>query len=1005
MTLRAARPSVYTIPPSVSFVDALAASLLERYGDDPLGLSRLRLLLPNRRSLRSLREALLREGRGRGRLLPRLSAIGDVDEEAFAFLPGVAESLSLPPAIPEARRIVLLARLVMRYKQRRGEPASPAGALRLARELARFIDSVHTERLSFEALDELVPEELAAHWQVTLDFLRIVTREWPKLLAVEGVLDPADRRNRLIGALAERWRQHPPEDPVIAAGTTGSIPATAELLGVIARLPQGAVILPGFDTGMCGETRHALAPGHPQYLMSRLLETMQVAPEEVEDWPLTPAHAELAEARRARMRWLAAATGLDPPQQPEAMAGRAETASRAVAGLTRIDCADPREEAGVIALAMREALETPGRRVALVTPDRRLARRVRAALARWKIDVDDSAGQPVAASVPGSFLRLVAAAVASGLAPVALLSLFKHPLAAGGRAPGVLRRLARAIDRHESRAAGPFLRGPKPAPGIDALLAAAAAVELPKKSQQALADTLAPLRPLEEALTGNEPPAVLLDRHLEAAEALAATDCEHGAERLWRGPAGEALVQELVELREALGDMPAIEGAGYLALFDAMVEPLRVRPPYGHHPRLAILGPIEARLHHADLMILGGLNEGSWPPALDHDPWMGRQMRRQFGLPDEDRRIGQAAHDFLQASGAPQVILTRAEKVDGTPTLEARWLAQLEALGPPLPRGGRLRAIEAALDTPEAVQPCSPPRPTPPTESRPDRLSVTQVELWMRDPYALYARHILGLDPLPALEADPAAAERGTVMHHALDMFMKRRSSAGSEKQLQALLDACGREAFGPLLARPAVRAFWWPRFLGVAQRFLELQDERAGTFETLATEVRGTLRIEGSHPFTLTAKADRIDRRRAEGCLEIIDYKTGSPPQARQIEAGYAPQLPLEGWMAEAGAFDGLAPAEIGGLAYWQLRGTREPIHIQTVKDAERHIRAAAAGLGELIARFARAETPYLSNPRPYPQFMGYGEYDHLARVAEWRTLPEVGDDDVAATGGRGPS
>jgi len=1002
MTGRAARPSVHTIPSSVSFVDALSASLLERYGDEPLGLSRLRLLLPNRRSLRSLREALLREGAGRPRLLPRLSAIGDVDEEAFAFRPGVEEILSLPPAISEARRSFLLARLVMRYKERRGEPASPAGALRLARELARFIDSVHTERLSFEALDALVPEELAAHWQVTLDFLRIVTLEWPKLLAAEGALDPADRRNRLIGALAERWREHPPDEPVIAAGTTGSIPATADLLGVIARLPQGAVILPGFDTEMPEEDRPALAPRHPQYLMSQLLETMQVAPEEVDDWPLAAAHAQRAAARKARMRLFAAATGLDPPRRDAAVAN-AEAARDAVAGLVRIDCADSREEAAVIALAMREALELPGRRAALVTPDRRLARRVRAALGRWRIDVDDSAGQPVAASVPGSFLRLVAAAVASGLAPVVLLSLFKHPLAAAGRPPGVLRRLARAIDRHESREAGPLLRGPKPAPGIEALLAAAEAVKLPERLRQELAGSLAPLRPLEEALTGAETPAVLLDRHLEAAEALAATDRESGAERLWRGPAGEALVQEIVDLRDALADMPAIEGAAYPALFDAIMEPLRVRPPYGHHPRLAILGPIEARLHHADLMILGGLNEGSWPPALEHDPWMGRQMRRQFGLPDEDRRIGQAAHDFLQACGAPEVIFTRAEKVDGTPTLEARWLAHLQAIGPPLPRGGRLRAIEAALDMPDVVQPCPPPRPTPPVESRPKRLSVTQVEQWMRDPYGLYARHILRLDPLPALEADPAAAERGTVMHHALDMFMKRRSSTDSETQLQTLLEACGREAFGALIERPAVRAFWWPRFLGVARRFLELQAERAASHETLATEAKGTLELDAPHAFTLTAKADRIDRRRADGRLEIIDYKTGSPPKAKQIEAGYAPQLSLEGWMAETGAFEGLAATEIGGLAYWQLRGTREPINIQTVKDAERHIRAAAAGLRELIARFARPETPYLSNPRPYPQFTGYGDYDHLARVAEWRTLPEIGDDDGRGEGGRG--
>jgi len=989
MTRRSARPTVYTIPSAVSFVDALAASLLERYDGDPLALSRLRLLLPNRRSLRSLREALLRAGEGRARLLPRLSAIGDVDEDAFAFRPDVSEALSLPPAISEARRSFLLARLVMRYQERAGETVSPAAALRLARELGQFIDSVHTERLAFADLADLVPEELARHWQVTLEFLDIVTTEWPKLLAVEGALDPADRRNRLIEALAAQWRRNPPNEPVIAAGTTGSIPATAELLGVVAKLPFGAVILPGFDTQMTDEQRRALTPEHPQYLMSHLLETMQVAPEEVEAWPLRGDHAALADARASRSQLLRAATGLEPMLPDRRDAGG--DANAALDGMARIDCAGPREEAGVIALAMRRALETPGRRASLVTPDRRLARRVRAELARWQIDVDDSAGQPAASSLPGAFLRLLAHAIGAGIAPVALLALLKHPLACGGYAPGVLRRLARRIDSHDSREAGPFLRGPKPAPGIDALLATARDTALPERWWRQLGHILEPLRPLEAAFAEMRAPAALLDRHLEAAEALAASDVERGSDRLWRGTAGEALAGAVAEMRDAVNDLPPIEGAAYPALFEAMLEPVRLRPPYGHHPRLAILGPIEARLHHADLMILGGLNEGSWPPALEHDPWMGRAMRRQFGLPPEERRIGQAAHDFLQAGGAPDVIFTRAEKVDGTPTLEARWLAQLEAAGPALPRGTSLRAIQEALDQPPTVQPCSPPRPTPPLESRPRRLSVTQVEQWMRDPYALYARKVLRLEPLAALEADPAASERGTIMHHALDLFMKCRHGAESPEAANDLLERCGREAFGALLDRPAVWAFWWPRFLAVARRFVELQNARFGTHETLATEVSGRLELGGPHPFTLTATADRIDRHLAEGGLEIIDYKTGSPPNARQIEAGYAPQLPLEGWMAEAGAFDDLAPEKVDGLAYWQLRGTREPIHIQTVKDAERRIRSAADGLAELILRFARPETPYLSNPRPYPQFMGYGDYDHLARVAEWRALPEL--------------
>jgi len=999
---RSTRPRVFTIPPGVSFADALAASLIERAGEEPLGLSDYRLLLPNRRSVRSLHEALLRAGGGRALLLPRMSPVGDVDEDAFAFLPEVAEALDLPPAISETRRVALLARLVMELKRRQHDPVSPAGALRLARELAGLIDAVHTERLDVSGLEALVPEALSAHWQITLDFLKIVTAQWPRVLAEEGALDPADRRNRLIAALAAQWRTSPPLSPVIAAGTTGSIPATAELLGVVSRLPAGAVVLPGYDRKMDEACAAELAPTHPQFMMARLLEQMRISPGEVEDWPLPPQLAQRAADRAPRMRFLAAAGGLE--ETPSAVAASGGEAAAALSGVRRIDCAGPREEAGVIALAMREALETPGRTAALITPDRRLARRVRGELARWEIDIDDSAGRPAAESVPGAFLRLLARAAAERFAPVALLALLKHPLAANGGPPAELRRLARAIDGHSSREHGPLLRGPKPAPGIESLLAAADAAGFPASQRRALAALMEPLRSFADAVGGGERPlGDCLALHLEAAERLAASDTEAGAERLWRGPAGEALAAEIAELHDSVTDLPPVEGPQYPALFDALIEPVRVRPPYGHHPRLAILGPIEARLHQPGLVILGGLNEGTWPPAAEHDPWMSRQMRSEFGLPAHERRVGQAAHDFVQASGADEVIFTRAAKVDGTPTLESRWLAQLDMLAPRLERGTRLRAIQESLDRPEGgtVHAMEAPRPAPPVNHRPTRLSVTQVELWMRDPYALYAKHILGLEPLPPLEADPAAAERGVAMHDALDAFMKRRTGKESEGEAFDLLEDCGREAFGPLLGRPAVWAFWWPRFRAVARRFLEIQAEREAAFETLGTEIRGRLELGGPHPFTLTAKADRIDRRTTEeGGLEIIDYKTGSPPKARQIEAGYAPQLPLEGWMAEKGVFDGLAPARVDRLAYWQLRGTREPIGMTSVNDPDRRIRAAEEGLARLVARFARAETPYLSNPRPYPGFMGYGEYDHLARVDEWRALPTLPLGDGPAEG-----
>lgn len=978
-------PHLYSIPAGVSFVDALASSLLERHGDDRAALARHLILLPNRRSARSLREAFLRASGGRALLLPRMGAIGDLDDLPLFGLDDKA-ALDLPPAIDDTERLFLLTRLILAVEDRTRLAHSPAAALMLARELGHFIDAAHTEGLALSALGSLAPDDLADHWRQTLTFLDIIIHHWPVILEERGLIDAADRRNRLIAALAARWRETPPDHPVIAAGTTGSIPATANLLGVIARLPQGAVILPGFDAEHDSARDGALDPVHPQYLMTELLDRLGARREEVANWPLTAADQEDARQRAPRVALLKAA--LAPAAGFRGSTDALPRPEAALKGLQRIDCAASREEAVAIALLLREALEKPGRRAALVTPDRALARQVRAELGRYGIQIDDSAGQPLANSEPGGFLRLILQAAADGFGPVALLALLRHPLAAAGLPPPELRRLMRRLDAHQSRDGG-ALRGPRPEAGLDALVAAARTSGAAKEDCDAFADVLDRLRPLEILMAAAE---IRFEDGLQTlisvAEALAASADRTGAERLWRQEAGERLADLLMAAQQAAANLPPVGGADLPALFDGLLSDAVVRPRFGQHPRLQILGAIEARLQHADLMILGGLNEGVWPAAPSHDPWMSRAMRADFGLPPVERRIGQAAHDFYQAASAREVVMTRAGKVDGAPTLQSRWLSRLAALTP-LPGGPARRILRLAghLDRPEQMLASTPPRPTPPLAARPSKLSVTEVETLMRDPYALYARKILGLNPLDPLDEEPGAAARGSVMHDALDLYARRLTSGLDAAARQTLILACGREAFGANLARPAIWAFWWPRFERVAMRFLEIEADRHGLLETLKTEIRGEIIPDGLPGFTLVAKADRIDRRLDDGALVIIDYKTGAPPSPRQISAGYAPQMPLEGYMAEEGAFPGMESRRITGLEFWQLRGTREPIEIKAIKDHEAQIKAARAGLLRLIGRFSDAGTPYLSNPRP--AYAGYGEYDHLARVAEWTALP----------------
>jgi ATP-dependent helicase/nuclease subunit B len=973
-------PALFTIPAGTPFVDALAAGLAARHGGDPLELSRVTVLLPTRRACRSLRDAFLRHGDGAALLLPQIRPLGDVAEDeldVMALGAGLAP-LDLPPALPEMQRLLLLARLVM---ARPGAAADPAMAVDLAEELAALLDSAQTEGLGLDALDRLVPEQFARHWQVTLQFLDLLRSNWPAILAEKGAMDGAARRIALLTARLEAWRAAPPAQAVYAAGSTGSIPATAALLGLIARLPLGAVVLPGFDAAMDERLRAAIAadPTHPQHGMVQLLERIGAAPSGVLPWPAPGAPDGRAPLLNAAL--LPAALTADwriLPPVPDA----------ALDGLRLVVAPNPREEALAIAALMRGALEVPGRTAALITPDRTLGRRVAAELVRWDVEVDDSAGVPLAQTVPGAFVRLLLQAAGERMAPAPLLALFKHPLAQDGDGRAEFLKRTRRLDRK-------VLRGLRPPPGLAGLLSVLEARGAPDLAPwlERLRDLFAPLDAGLEAAA--ESPRQLAEATIGVAEALAG-----GAAALYAGDAGEALAGFFDDLLDAVPVYGEIAGRDWPALFDRLLAGRVVRPRFGSHPRLSIWGPLEARLQQADLVILGGLNEGTWPPEADSDPWLSRPMRREFGLPSPERRLGQTAHDFVQAAAAAEVVLTRAEKVEGTPTVPARWLLRLEAFlhgdtrwqagGDPLPM-----AQAAALDRPAAYVPVAPPRPCPPLAARPRRLYVTDVERWVRDPYAIYAKRILRLRPLDPLDAEPDHLQRGSVVHLALDAFFKAWPGALPEDAEARLVEA-GRIAFGPLLDLPVPRTFWWPRFLRTAQWLVPWERaRRAAGIQPAATECEGRRLIEGlpGGPFELKAKADRIDRL-ADGSWAILDYKTGEPPSVKQMLSGFAPQLTLEGAIAAAGGFTGLAGAPVGALTYLRLSGGDPPGQEQTRplkrKDDKVEVtpqEAAEAALERFVAlvtAFDDAVVPYLSQPRP--QFVKYaGDYDQLARVLEW--------------------
>jgi ATP-dependent helicase/nuclease subunit B len=766
------------------------------------------------------------------------------------------------------------------------------------------------------------------------------------------------------------------------------------LLTLVAHLPQGRVVLPGLDRQLDAGAWAAVGPTHPQYGMKHLLDAMALDRDAVADWSLRAPGEDEVRAGRTRL----VSEALRPAQTTEAWSV-ADGPHAVDPDIVRIDAADPGEEAGVIALIMRATLEAPagvderGRTAALVTPDRGLARAVAAALRRWHIVVDDSAGTPLGETPPGIFLRLVADMVASRAAPVPLLAALKHPLAAGGMPPAAFRRNVRRLETA-------VLRGPRPAPGFDGIVVAAKGSDVAADLSPWIAALGEFARPFAALIAGPpQPLEAFVVAHIRLAEALAASAGETGAERLWSGEAGEAVAGFVAELIETGGVLGEVDGARYAALFEELIAGRVVRPRYGKHPRLAILGPLEARLQRFDVMILSGLNEGTWPADPAADPWLSRPMRADFGLPSPERRVGQSAHDFAQAFCAPQVCLTRALRAEGAPTVPSRWLTRLEYLtgGPESvsPLSGRSAASsdwlvwQRALDRPAAGESMAHgsvrPAPRPPVEARPTRLSVTQIETWMRDPYAIYARHVLGLRALSDIDAPPDAADYGSRIHDVLDAFVRAHDSGQLPDDALDRLLARGAAGLADLRVRPAVWAFWWPRFCRIAQWFVCHEDARRQQLARAGAEVEGSLTVTAAgQPFTVTARADRVDRL-ADGTLAIIDYKTGAPPTKKEVEAGFAPQLPLEAAIARAGGFAGIDAAAVSALEYWRLNGG-EPAGRASAAgdDAAALADAALAGLIGLVTRFADPATPYESRPRP-EMAPKYSDYEHLARVPEW--------------------
>lgn len=1025
---------VFTLPASADFINGFADALLDNRilehwprKCDPLSLAEGTILLPTQRAARAL-ATVLGEKLGGGTILPRITPLGDVDEAEDALLLSEqdwGEDYAGLPAVSETERRLVLAQMIQAWsdsvrKALQTEPAknaleralradeggfrvasSRADTLALASALGRLIDTLAIHDVPWAEVHKLVPGEHDEYWEISRRFLQIAAQAWPAHCEQNQYMDAALRRHSVLQREAQRLAREKPHAPLIAAGSTGSMPATASLLKAIAHLPQGAVVLPGLDTLLDDESFKVLLaePAHPQALLGRLINTIGIERGDVVALALANTRDRLTSTalRPAGTTelWADATLKIDPTLTAEALEG-----------VTLIEAQDDREEALAIAVALRETLETPGRTAALVTPDRDLAERVTAELRRWDISIIDTAGQPLDKSEAGAFALLATEIVAQDWEAHTLLALVRHPFFHLALPHDERQRAIATLDLG-------VLRNRAPLHGIDALIAAAQSaraenVSYAARPRQRLSDAdwdaclalllrlkavFAPLTP--ETMT----PASWATALADCLDALSrdSDDRVHAFARSDGAMLG-ALLQEMMASQQN----KAVARHDWPATLAGLMQGRSALAPGAPHPRLQILGLIEARLVRADRMILGGLDESVWPPDTRTDPFLNRPMREQLNLPAPEKRVGQTAHDFVSAFGATDAFLTRAHKRGGKPTVPSRLLQRIEAVAgeamvPTRQRGAfyldaaRLLDSTSAPGAPPLPEKIRPPRISVDPALVPRRYRITEIEQLIRDPYTIFAKKILLLDPLPAIAMPPGPAERGILIHEVIGEFARQYPKTLPPDARAQLLDA-GDRLFADYAAYPDVAAFWKPRFEEIVDYYLDWEEERRQNTRIVISETAGRFEkeIAGVGTITLTGRADRIEVLK-DGTLAIIDFKTGNPPGTKEAQLGKNPQLTLEAAMAAQGAFTDVPKAKTSELLYVALKGlASDDRRIDDESNsamalADEHLKRVLA----LIAEYCRGERPFLSRVHP-KHTQSIGDYDHLARVREWSASGE---------------
>ncbi len=960
-------PKIYNVNAGESFVDVLAAHFLKYYENQPEELANVLFLLPNRRACQSLLDAFVRLKGLSPTILPRILPIADVEEDEI-FLTGSSEILQgLAPEISKIERTLIFTKLIMQKPAELGlGHLSLAQSYALAKNLADLIDLAYNENLDFSRLKEIVPAEYAAHWQESLNLLSIITEYWPQILKERGVVDASFRRNQLLDAELDIWRQSRTEQKIVVAGTTAAFPRLKQLVQTVLNLPNGEVWLYGLDNCLEDAEWSLIDENHPQYELKELLDFLKINRAEVINVPhklFTSKERLVTEIMRPAMgsaEWRKLSIELLP----------AET----FAGIHLLNCDDIRQEAQAIALLIRNTLETPEKTAALVTMDRNLARRVVSELKKWNIVADDSAGQPLSLTPIGTYLQLIMNVLENDFSQVSLLSLLKHPFTSCGMKSADCNQKVRELE----------LKWRKKEELTDSQ------TEFLEKIKTSFAPLLELYRQAETGLKD------IFTAHIRVAENLADTDIKSGEKIIWKSDAGSAAAKFVSDFLPYCELLEHIKPKDYLPLLESMLLEQNVRVRFGMHPRVKILGPIEARLMQFDVTIIGEVNEGVWPKLPSADLWMSRPMKKDFGFPLPERSIGVMAADFAHLLNAKEVYLTRAERVDGTPTNKSRWWLRLETVLAANFGGDKEKyaflydskySLWAKYLERAAVQKrIGAPEPRPPLCLRPRKLSAVNFEMLMRDPYTIFAKYILKLYPLEDLDEDVAYRDYGNIIHAVIEKFNNIYNTGAYPDDAKEQMLRIGEEEFAANLISSDIKAFWWPKFVKTVDWLIET--EKAYRFEVkkVHNEITGSMVFDSDGgKFTITAKADRIDETK-DGRVNVLDYKTGKARSNKEIASGMAPQLPIEGLIVQSGGFAEIPAKEVSTLRYWRL-GKEEIVADE--EQSQRGLERTMSYLQTLIAYFDKESTPYYAKPNPHDA-PDYSDYDHLSRFLEWSVRDE---------------